>query len=102
MREKFTQFYSIQDAAADVTMVNESTTTPALSQGSNIFDDLPSLAPLKTTDLHSELDRYLSTDVENVTDAGVLQWWNERRQAYPHLSHMGLDYLAIPGEFFVL
>ena len=51
MREKFAQFYSIQDAVADVITVNESAATPALSQGSNIFDDLPSLAPLKTTDL---------------------------------------------------
>ena len=102
VHEKFAQSYSIQDAAADVTTVNESAATPALSQGSNIFDDLLSLAPPKTTDLRSELDHYLSTDVENVTDAGALQWWNERRQAYPHLSRMGLDYLAIPGEFFVL
>ena len=102
MCEKFAQSYSIQDAAADVTMVNESAATLALSQGSNIFDNLLSLAPLKTTDLHLELDCYLSTDVKNVTDAGALQWWNECRQAYPHLSCMGLDYLAIPGEIFVL
>lgn len=67
------------------------------SSTENIFDELPALsAPLKS-DLCDELDRYLSTDPEHVTDA--LSWWYEKRSVYPRLHHMALDYLTIPGEF---
>ena len=38
-----------------------------------MFDSLPALAPPKPADLRSELDRYLSGDVEYVTDP--LDWW---------------------------
>jgi len=48
------------------------------------------------TDLHDELDRYLSTD-EHVTDA--LAWWHEKQLIYLCLHQMALDYLTIPGEF---
>ncbi len=34
-------------------------------------------------------------DPENVEDA--LAWWNEQHAMYPHLSHMALNYLSIPG-----
>lgn len=44
---------------------------------------MPALAPLKTTGLHSELDHYLSADVEDAPDA--LAWWYEHRGSYPHL-----------------
>ena len=47
-------------------------------------------------DLGSEIDRYLSADVEHVTDP--LAWWHERHGMYPQLSRMALDYLTIPGE----
>ena len=53
------------------------------------------LAPPKLSDLRSELDRYLTADVEHVMDA--LAWWYEQHSAYPHLSRMALDYLSIPG-----
>lgn len=59
---------------------------------------MPALAPPKSTDLRDELERYLTSDIENVRDA--LSWWHERRTTYPHLSRMALDYLTIPGEFF--
>jgi hypothetical protein len=62
-----------------------------------MFDMIPALAPPKRSDLRSELDRYLSTDVEDVQDA--LQWWTDRCSAYPCLSRMALDYLSIPGKF---
>lgn len=42
-------------------------------------------------------------DVEHVVDP--IAWWYERRDTYPHLSRMALDYLTIPGEsdfFFLL
>jgi hAT family C-terminal dimerisation region len=47
--------------------------------------------------LHSELDRYLGTDPEHVTDA--LAWWYEHKHVYPRLHRMALDYLSIPGTF---
>ena len=45
-----------------------------------------------------DLDRYLSTNPEDVTDA--LEWWYEHKHIYPHLHHIALDYLSIPGKFF--
>ena len=63
-----------------------------------MFDSLPALAPPKPADLHLELDRYISGDVEYVTDP--LDWWYKQRRTYPQLSHMALDYLTIPGEFY--
>ena len=49
--------------------------------------------------MRDELDRYLSTDPEHVLD--VLVWWYEHKGTYPRLSRMALDYLSIPGEFFI-
>ena len=66
----------------------------------NIFDDLPALAAPSTSELRDDLDRYLSTDPEHVTDA--LAWWHETRVVYPHLHCMATDYLTIPGLFFWL
>jgi len=45
--------------------------------------------------VHDELDAYLASGVEDISNA--LKWWHENRATYPHLSHMTLDYLAIPG-----
>ncbi len=61
----------------------------------NIFDDLPTLAPICGATTVDELTLYLSTGPENVTNA--LQWWHGKRKTYPHLSRMALDYLTIPG-----
>ncbi len=61
-----------------------------------MFDTLPSLAPLKPSNLLSELDCHLSTEPEDVKDA--LAWWHEQQNTYPCLSHMALDYLMIPSE----
>ena len=60
---------------------------------------MPSLAAPKAKELRDELARYLSTDPEQVAD--VLLWWTERKATYPHLSRMALDYLSIPGTYFV-
>ena len=64
----------------------------------NLFDDLPALSAPPKSELRDELDRYLSTDPEHVTDA--FAWWYERRSVYPRLHRMALDYLTIPGELF--
>lgn len=57
---------------------------------------MPALAPPKSTDLGDELERYLNADIENVPNP--IAWWHECHAVYPHLSHMALDYLTIPGE----
>ena len=70
---------------------------------SNIFDSLLALAPPKVSNLGSELDHYLSTDMEHVTYA--IGWWHECCHTYPSLSHMALNYLTVPGmylSFFIL
>ena len=70
--------------------------TPTVASG-NIFDNLPTLtAPLRT-ELSDDLKRYLAADPEHTDD--VVQWWIERRNTYPKLYRMALDYLSIPGVF---
>lgn len=58
---------------------------------------MPALSAPPKSDLRDELDRFLSTDPEHVTDPFV--WWHEKRFIYPRLHRMALDYLTIPGEF---
>jgi len=53
-----------------------------------------------TSELRDELDRYLSTDPEQVND--VCKWWYERKEIYPRLHRMALDYLTIPGAYLNL
>ena len=50
-----------------------------------------------TSELSDELDHYLSTDPEQVTD--IFKWWYERKGTYPCLHRMALDYLTIPGVY---
>jgi len=77
VREEFDRSYANTDSASNVEITEES--TPNFQQEStNIFDSLEVLAPPKTSELGSELDRYLSSDVEHVTEP--LQWWYERRE----------------------
>jgi hAT family C-terminal dimerisation region len=73
---------------------------PSSSLSENIFDDLPALSAPPESDLHDELDRYLSMDPEHVTNA--LAWWHRKRFVYPRLHRMALNYLTIPGEFYLL
>jgi hypothetical protein len=60
---------------------------------------LKALSNPLSSELRSELDRFLSTDPEQVTD--VCQWWYDRRGLYPRLYRMALDYLTIPGVYYV-
>ena len=64
-------------------------------KSNNMFDDLPSLAIPRSVEQH-ELDTYLSTDTELVTDA--LKWWTAKKTIYPCLSRMALDFLSIPDR----
>jgi hypothetical protein len=64
------------------------------------FDNLPALSTPASLELCDEINRYLSSDLEQVTD--IFQWWYERRGTYPHLHRMALDYLAIPGEYLLI
>jgi hypothetical protein len=64
----------------------------------NIFDHLPALAPNPAPSIN-ELDAYLTANIENVTDA--ITWWHGHRKTYPWLSQMVLNYLTIPGKFFL-
>ena len=57
---------------------------------------MAALATPKSTELHDELDRYLSSDPEHGVDA--VCWWYGRRAEYPCLSRMAMDYLVIPRK----
>jgi hypothetical protein len=61
-----------------------------------LFDNLGTLSKPKPRLSNDELDVYLMTDVEDVTDA--LAWWMEHGARFPRLSHMAIDYLSIPGK----
>ena len=61
-----------------------------------MFDGLRALIAPASTELRDELECYLSTDPEHVTD--VIAWWYERRAVYPRLYCMALNYLTIPGR----
>jgi hypothetical protein len=65
----------------------------------NIFDNLPSLAPLRSAEVIDELTFYLTTDLVNTTDG--IKWWREKEGTYPRLSRMALDYLSIPGTSYL-
>jgi hypothetical protein len=42
----------------------------------------------------------LGSDPEDCDDA--LKWWDDRRDRFPHLARMAIDYLAIPGKLPIL
>ncbi|KAG1771377.1 hypothetical protein EV702DRAFT_1048998 [Suillus placidus] len=60
----------------------------------NLFDNMPALAPPKSTDLEDELERYLNTDIEDTNQfiGGVLAY-------VIHVSHLGDD-LALNAEVY--
>lgn len=70
-------------------------THPKCKDTANVFDNLPALSTPRATELHDELERYLSADLEHVVD--ILMWWTEQKGMYPCLSRMALDYLSIPA-----
>jgi hypothetical protein len=65
-----------------------------------MFDSLHVLIAPASTELRDELECYLSTDPEHITD--VIEWWYERRFVYPRLSRMALNYLMIPSKYSII
>ena len=61
----------------------------------NIFNTLPTLVKPTLSLSMNELNTYLLTGVENVSDA--LTWWHEWCTIYPRLARMAINYLTIPG-----
>jgi hypothetical protein len=45
----------------------------------------------------SELEQYLVSPLEKVVDDDALKWWTTKKDVYPNLHRMALDYLSIPG-----
>src|SRR5271155_1774786 len=59
------------------------------SRDANIFDELPALSAPASLELHDELECYLTTDPEQVSN--VCAWWYEQREAYPRLHRIVKD-----------
>jgi hypothetical protein len=47
----------------------------------------------------NEFDTYINTDPEKTDDP--IGWWIDNEARFPTLSHMALDYLAIPGKSYL-
>ncbi|KDR67829.1 hypothetical protein GALMADRAFT_146839 [Galerina marginata CBS 339.88] len=89
---EYDRTYAFMDT--DNELIPEPVST-AGSDSENMFDALPALTAPPPTELHSELERYLNTDIEDVTDP--IRWWYVRKTTYPRLHRMALDYLTIPA-----
>lgn len=64
-----------------------------------MFDNMSFLSVPKKAAVVDELTRYLASPTEATLDP--LLWWIEKRAVYPHLARMALDYLSIPGKFYL-
>ncbi|EIW52965.1 hATC-domain-containing protein [Trametes versicolor FP-101664 SS1] len=60
-----------------------------------MFDNLPFLNGAADASDIDELKDYLAADLVPVKDA--ISWWQGKRQKYPRLSRMAIDYLNIPA-----
>ena len=65
----------------------------------NVFGAMTSLTAPNSSELGNELDCYLCSDVEHVTNH--LVWWYEHCTVILSLSCMALDYLTIPSTFSI-
>ena len=93
IRNKFEQSYTMHVVDSDIEML--SGTSADVQAAANMFDRLDALPIPQSSDHHTELDCYLTADIEHVTDA--IAWWHEHHTIYPCLSRMALDYLSVPG-----
>jgi hypothetical protein len=93
LRECFDSAYSTE-ASSDNNELDDELTSTSL----NVFDSLPSLSTFKVKWPADELTRYLNEDIENINIGDGIKWWQGKRQSYPRLSQMALDYLSIPGK----
>jgi hypothetical protein len=64
----------------------------------NIFDE-PPLPTTQSATLSDKLEHYLSSPVEDAPNP--LKWWKSCEKQYPCLSRMALDYLSIPGMYYL-
>jgi hAT family C-terminal dimerisation region len=64
-----------------------------------MFDNLLRVKDNQSKD-DDEISRYLDAGTEHVDDP--IEWWVDHRDTYPHLFRMALDYLTIPGTFYIL
>jgi hypothetical protein len=64
-----------------------------------MFDNMPFLSVPKKATVVDELTRYLASPTEATVDP--LLWWIEKRAVYPRLARMALNYLSIPGQFYL-
>ena len=69
-----------------------------------MFDALPAFSAGPFFTNQDELSRYLAEDVVPMKPSDTLSWWASKKNVYPRLSRMALDYLSIPGmsSFFFL
>jgi hypothetical protein len=91
--EEFTRSYSMMDDDDAIIEITDESIKG--NKSGNIFDNMTALAPPRADQLRSEIDCYLSVDIEQTDDA--VRWWHERRAIYPKLSCMAIDYLTIPA-----
>ena len=73
--------------------------TPAIQ---DIFKILQRRTAAPNADsLDDEMKHYLDTPTQTVLNP--VQWWKDRRELYPNLSRMAIDFLTTPGtSFFAL
>ena len=62
-----------------------------------MFDALPAFSAGPSFSNQDELSRYLTEDVVPMKPSDTLSWWASKKNVYPRLSQMALDYLSIPG-----
>ena len=67
------------------------------AKSDNIFDNLPDLTT-PSQPAQDELTAYLAEPCAKPKHDNALLWWIEKRDVYPRLSRMALDYLSMPGK----
>ena len=66
-----------------------------------MFSNLAALTmPRAPIAIEDEIDVFLALPLELVSDP--IAWWWERRDRFPNLSRMAIDYLSIPRMLFSL
>ncbi|KAL1936981.1 hypothetical protein VTO73DRAFT_2438 [Trametes versicolor] len=86
---------SDEDGNANSGSVPADTDPASGDDGGNMFDNLPFLNGAADASDIDELKDYLAADLVPVKDA--ISWWQGKRQKYPRLSRMAIDYLNIPA-----
>jgi len=79
----------------------ETNTTPPENADADNDSGFASFGNLSVTTCprESEIQEYLSLPVENVKNP--LKWWEDNKHIYPSLHRMALDYISIPGTYYI-